>query len=96
MSARCDGPLFAGPDGDGDRRRRVFAMRIASFISALPVLLLCACASPSTPESAAPYRASGTEPFWSLSIEGGELRLDRVGQSPVVRVASLMLFVGLL
>lgn len=42
---------------------------------------------PSPAGSAPSYSASGTEPFWSLLIAGGELRLERVGQPPLVESA---------
>jgi heat shock protein HslJ/uncharacterized membrane protein len=33
---------------------------------------------------AGPFRASGNEPFWSLALDAGSLRLERLGREPVI------------
>lgn len=69
--------------------RAMFAPVVAAFA------LTAACSQPpaaTTPpiegeEAATPapaYRASGTEPFWSVRVEHGEMHLDRPGQRTLV------------
>lgn len=53
---------------------------------ALPALLMISAgASAQTP--AEPYRALGTEPFWSLTIDGQTMRLDQPDVQPIVTTA---------
>ncbi|HEV7233894.1 MAG TPA: hypothetical protein VGN36_06580 [Sphingorhabdus sp.] len=52
---------------------------------ALAALLLASCqTTPSTEQAGqAPYKAIGTEPFWSLAIEKGRLKFSRAGEADV-------------
>lgn len=52
-------------------------MRIC--LAALPLIILAVPAL-----AQAPYRAAGTEPFWSLTIDARTMRLEQPGEKPVV------------
>jgi heat shock protein HslJ len=48
-------------------------------------LLTLATAMPATAQTnAQPYRAAGTEPFWSLTIDGSTMRFEAPGARPVI------------
>jgi heat shock protein HslJ len=46
-------------------------------------LAACQTTAPEQPAGAASYKAIGTEPFWSLSINDGKMLFDRAGETPV-------------
>jgi heat shock protein HslJ len=46
-------------------------------------LAACQTTPPEQPIETEKYRALGTEPFWSLTIDGGKMTFDRAGEKPV-------------
>ena len=50
------------------------------MIRLLPLLLCAAACAPIASPPAASYRAVGTEPFWNVTIEGGQMRYERIGE----------------
>ena len=50
------------------------------MIRLLPALLCAAACAPIASPPAASYRAVGTEPFWNVTIEGGQMRYERMGE----------------
>lgn len=58
--------------------------RFIRLIAALPLALLAASATAAPGPGPAPYRALGTEPFWSLEIDGDRLTLKRPDHKPLI------------
>ncbi len=58
--------------------------RTRHWTAALAVLTLAGCATPALPQGE-PYRALGTEPFWSLNIDHREIVFTEAN-APGVRI----------
>ena len=57
---------------------------IPSLIAALLVAGCAVVPEPEGPSTAVPYRALGTEPFWSLVLDGGRATFESPDAAPVV------------